>query len=101
MARLDKACTLRFLCHFDVGGFSHELLDVHGIHAVVGALIDHLQHVILTNKRQRYLQAARAPASANGHLARSEGDLMARNRNAFDDGTANLALRSLVEKAKL
>lgn len=39
MARLDKACTLRFLCHFDVGGFSHELLDVHGIHAVVGALI--------------------------------------------------------------
>ena len=92
---------LRFLSHFDVGGFSHELLDIHGIHAVVSALVDHFQHIVLTNKRQRNLQSARPPASTNRHFARGKGDLMARNGNALDNGAANLALRSLVEKGEI
>lgn len=90
-----------FLGDLNISGFDHELLYVHRIHAVIGALIDHLQHVALTNKRQRYLQAARAPTSANRHFARSEGNLMARNGNTLDNGAANLALRRLIEKGKV
>jgi len=98
VARLDERGVLGGVGHLHVGGVGHKLLDVHGVHAVVRALVDHLEHVAAPDDGQRDLQAARAPAAADGHLAGGEGHLVAGDGNALHDGAADLALGRLVEE---
>ena len=59
------------------------LLDIDGVHAVVGAWSITLR-VRRDHDGQRDLQAARAPTAPDGHLARGEGHLVTGNGHAFD-----------------
>ncbi len=81
----------------DAGGLLEEGADRHRVGGVVGALVDHLQHVVGPQDRGRHLNAAGAPAVGHRHLARREGHLIAGDRDGLEDGPADHPLRALVE----
>ena len=81
----------------DVGGLGEEGADRHRVGGVVGALVDHLEHVVGTDDRGGHLHAAGAPAVGHRHLARGEGNLIAGNGDRLEDRAADHPLRLLVE----
>ena len=81
----------------DVGGLGEEGADRDRVGGVVGALVDHLEHVVGTDDRRGHLHAAGAPAVGHRHFARGEGNLIAGNGDRLEDGAADHPLRLLVE----
>jgi hypothetical protein len=57
--------------------------DRDGVGRVVGALVDHLQHVVATDDGGGHLHAAGAPAIGHRHLAAAERHLIAGHGDAF------------------
>ena len=81
----------------NAGGLGEELADRDRIGGVVGALVDHLQHVVRPEDRRRHLHAAGAPAIGHRHFAAGERHLIAGDRDRLQDGAADHPLGLLVE----
>ena len=81
----------------NTGGAGEEAADGHGVGGVVGALVDHLQHVICPQHRRRHLDAAGAPAIGQRHFARSERHLVAGNGDRLQQGPADHPLGLFVQ----
>src|SRR5262249_34157527 len=69
----------------------------HRVGGVVGALVDHLEHVVGAQDRRRDLNPAGAPAERHRHLAAGKRDLVAGDRDRLEDGAADHPLGLLVE----
>ena len=81
----------------DAGGLAEEFADRDRVGGVVGALVDHLQHVVGPEDRRRHLHAAGAPAIGHRHLAAGERHLIAGDRDRLQDRAADHPLGLLVE----
>ena len=81
----------------NTGGLGEELADRDRIGGVVGALVDHLEHVIGSEDRRRDLHAAGAPAVGHRHFPAGERHLIARDRDRLEDRAADHPLGLLVE----
>src|SRR4029453_3804403 len=84
------------LCAND-GRLGKKFTDRHRVGGVVGALVDHLEHVVGAQDRRRDLNAAGAPAVRHRHLAAAKRALVAGNRDRLKDGATDHALSLLVE----
>ena len=78
-------------------GLDEEFADRHRVGGVVGALVDHLEHVVRPEHRGGDLHAAGAPAVGHRHLAAGERHLVAGDRHRLEDGAADHPLGLLVE----
>src|SRR5215468_11362069 len=85
----------------DAGGALEELPDAHRVGGVVGALIDHLEHVVGTDQARGDLHAARAPAVGQRHLAAAERHLIAGNRHRLEDRPPYHSFGLLVEEREV
>ena len=97
MARLDDA---RLTGHFrggNAGNACEEAADGNGVGCIIRALVNHLQHIIGAEDGGRHLNAARAPTIGQRHFARTEGNLVSRNRDGLQDGAADHALCRLIQ----
>jgi hypothetical protein len=74
------------------GGAGKKAADVDGIGGVVGALINHLEHIARADDGRSDLNAARAPAVGQRHFARAKRYLVARNRHRLEQCPADHAL---------
>ncbi len=83
--------------HGNIRSLLEECTDGDGICCVVSTLIDHLQHIILTEDCGSYLHTACAPTIRHRHFAACERHLIARNSDGFQDSTADHPLRLLVQ----
>ena len=81
----------------DAGGLGEEVADRDRVGGVVGALVDHLEHVVGPEDRRRHLHAAGAPAIGHRHFAAGERHLIAGDRDRLEDGAADHPLGLLVE----
>ncbi len=81
----------------DPGGAGEETPDGYRVGGVVGALVDHLEHVVGTEDGRGHLHAAGAPAVGQRHLAAAEGHLVAGDRHRLEQAAADHALGLLVE----
>ena len=79
------------------GGAREEAADVDRVGGVVGALVDHLEHVGGPDHAGGDLHAAGAPAVGQRHLAAAERHLVAGNRHRLEDRAADHPLGLLVE----
>ena len=82
---------------FHPGDALEEAADRHRVGGVVGALVDHLQHVGAADDAGGELNAAGAPAVGHRHLAAAERHLIAGDRHRLEDGAADHALGLLVQ----
>ena len=71
--------------------------DGDGVGRVVGTLVDDFQDVVRADDAGRELDAARAPAIGQGHLAAAEGDLIAGDGHGLQNGAADHALGLLIQ----
>src|SRR4029453_13318961 len=85
----------------DAGGALEELPDAHRVSGVVGALIDHLEHVVRADEARGVLHAARAPAVGQGHLAAAERHLIAGNRHRLENRPPYHSFGLLVEEGEV
>ena len=97
MPCLDQRRLDRTRGHRDSSGALEEAPDVHGVHGVVGALVDHLQNVTWPDQRGGHLESTGTPSVGQRHLPRPERHLVARNRDRFQDRPADHALGALVK----
>ena len=97
MARLDDRRLRRCGWWCDAGGLGEELADRDRVGGVVGALVDHLEHVVGAEDRGRHLHAAGAPAVGHRHFAAGERHLIAGDRDRLEDRAADHPLGLLVE----
>ncbi|MNN32080.1 hypothetical protein D3C81_1457920 [compost metagenome] len=74
-----------------------EATDAHRVGGVVGALVDHLEHVVRAQQAGGQLHAAGAPAVGHGHLAAAEGHLVAGDGHGLEQRAADHAFALLVE----
>lgn len=97
VARLDDRRLRRPRGGGDVGDLLEEGADRNGVRRVVGALVDHLEHVVGPEDGGGHLHAAGTPAIGHGHFARGEGHLIAGNGDRLQDRAADHPLRLLVQ----
>ena len=94
---LDHRCVHGVGRRLHAGGLGEELSDRDRVGGVVGALIDHLQHVVGPEDRRCHLHAAGAPAVGHRHFAARERHLIAGDRDRLQDGAADHPLGLLVQ----
>ena len=97
VARLDHGRLIRRGRGGDAGGLGEEFADRDRVGGVVGALVDHLQHVLRSEDRGGHLHAAGAPAIGHRHFAAGERHLIAGDRDRLEDRAADHPLGLLVE----
>ena len=97
VAGLDDASPLRCAWWCDAGGAGEEAADRDRVGGVVGALVDHFQHVGGADDGGGDLDAAGAPAIGQRHFAAAERHLMAGDRHRLENGAADHALGLLVQ----
>ena len=101
VAGLDQRRVFGALGGRDAGDALEKLANRHRVGGVVGALVNHLQHVIFADDAGGKLDTAGAPAVGHRHLATAEGHLVAGDGHRFQDGAADHAFGLLVEISKV
>ncbi|EJK92807.1 PhnJ, carbon-phosphorus lyase complex subunit [Klebsiella pneumoniae subsp. pneumoniae DSM 30104 = JCM 1662 = NBRC 14940] len=101
VAGLDQGGVFGTLGGGDAGDALKELTNRHRVGGVIRALVNHLQHVVLTDDAGGQLDAAGAPAVGHWHFAPAERHLVAGNRYRFENSPADHALGLLVEVSKV
>ena len=101
MAGLDQRGVLGTFGGCDAGYAFEKLTNRYRVGGVVGALIDHLQHIIFADNAGSKLNPAGSPAVGHRHLATAEGYLVAGDGYRFQDGAADHAFGLLVEVGKV
>ena len=79
------------------GGLLEEAADRDRVGRVIGALVDDFQHVLGHQAGRCDLHAAGAPTVGHRHLAAGKGDLIAGDRDGFQQRAADHAFGVLVK----
>ena len=85
----------------DAGDALKKLPYRHRIGRVIGTLVNHLQHIMLTDDTGGQLNTAGSPAVGHRHLAAAERYLVAGNRHRFENCPADHAFGLLIKISKV
>ena len=101
VAGLNNAGFGCFFGGFHPGGVGEKTPNIDCIGGVIGALVNHLEHVRAANDAGRNLHAPSAPAIGKRHFAGTKRHLVAGNRHGLEQGPANHFFGALVQKSEV